>query len=346
MSVPLTQITQGLAPVNGTTPTFTPIVADGMNIHPPAELVVTPTDSAYPLSNVLATSSTLPAGLRIPLEDENRVLDIQGRAIGTSPLAKIDLGGGSVLTFDPTTLSARATPYIDPMIADGNLKLYDDSGSSMFTSSDCSMMVEIPQTPIYNGSSVVARVAKQLLETTTLSVSIHRSKSPVRAFGYANPKGFARGTRTIAGTLVMSKMTAEVLYRFLQAELMADLTQDTVYTKLDQIPPVDFTLLFRNEMGYVSTQKLLGVEFVTDGSVVSVQDALMEQQISWMAADFTPMVPLNFDTFFGVSTSLPHSIRKQRTPQDIIKKQNQNILTDTPPTLSPLFSPDTTTVLA
>jgi hypothetical protein len=201
-------------------------------------------------------------------------------------------------------------------------------------------MIEVPQTPAFNGSAINTRVAKQLLELTTISVSIHRSKSPVRAFGYANPKGFVRGSRTIAGTMVMSKMTAEVLYRFLQAELMADLTKDTIYTKLDQIPPVDFTLLFSNEFGYVSTQRLLGVEFVTDGSVISVQDALMEQQITWMAADFTPLVPLNFNTFFGVNTTSSNAIQAQRTPANLIQQQNQNVPTSAPPPASSqLFNP-------
>jgi len=230
-------------------------------------------------------------------------------------------------------------PYLDPLSSSGNQKLYDDSGISMFTASDCRVMVEVPQAPVFNGSAVTTRVAKQLLESTTLSVSIHRSKSPVRAFGYANPKGFARGSRTIAGTMVMSKMTAEVLYRFLQSELMADLTKDTVYTKLDQIPPIDFTLMFSNEFGYVSTQRLLGVEFVTDGSVVSVQDALMEQQITWMAADFTPLVPLNFNTFFGVNTTSSNAIQAQRTPATLAKQQNQSVPTSTPSTSSQLFNP-------
>jgi len=259
--------------------------------------------------------------------------------VNQGQLASIDIGGGATLYFDAASLNARTTPYIDPMTKPGNVRMYDDAGTSMFTSSNCRVMIEIPQTPAFNGSTVGTRVAKQILESTTLSVSIHRSKSPVRAFGYANPKGFARGSRTIAGTMIMSKMTAEVLYRFLQSELMADLTKDTMYVKLDQIPPVDFTLLFSNEMGFVSTQRLLGVEFVTDGSVISVQDALMEQQISWMAADFTPMVPLNFDTFFGVNTTGSNATQQQRTPGTINRQRNTNLLAGVSPPSSVLSNP-------
>jgi len=42
---------------------------------------------------------------------------------------------------------------------------------------------------------------KQLVELTTITVSVHRVKSPAVACGYINPKGWARGRRTIAGTL-------------------------------------------------------------------------------------------------------------------------------------------------
>ena len=48
-------------------------------------------------------------------------------------------------------------------------------------------------------------MSKQLLECTTLTVSVHRVKSPVRACGYINPKGFARGGRTIAGTMILTQ---------------------------------------------------------------------------------------------------------------------------------------------
>jgi len=252
------------------------------------------------------------------------VVGVNGQALQQNVSSTIDLGGGAVLSFDPTTLNAIAIPYLDPRTSTGNVKLYDDSGTSVFTASDCRIMVEIPQTPVFNGSAVKSRVAKQLLEATTMSVSIHRSKSPVRAFGYANPKGFARGSRTIAGTMVLSRTSAEALYLFLQSELMADLTKDTMYVKLDQLPPLDFTLLFFSEMGYASSQRLLGVEFVTDGSVVSVQDAILEQQITWMAADFTPLTPLNFNTFFGVNTSGTNATTPQKTPASLIANSQPN----------------------
>ena len=66
------------------------------------------------------------------------------------------------------------------------------------------------------------RFSKQLLELTTMSVSVHRAKAQARAAGYINPKGIARGGRTIAGTMVMTKFAAEVLLRFLASGLTSD----------------------------------------------------------------------------------------------------------------------------
>jgi hypothetical protein len=140
--------------------------------------------------------------------------------------------------------------------------------------------------------------------------------------------------------LIITKTTAEVLYTFLQSGLMADLSKDTLYTKLDQLPPLDFTLLFSNEFGYISSQKLFGVEFVTDGTVVSIQDMLLEQQITWVAADFSPLVPANFNTFFGVNTTTSSSTATQPTPGSVIKNQQTNPTNQTSGPLSTL-NPDT-----
>lgn len=318
------QVTQGLVPSPGvTTPSFAGIVSDGVATSAPTTAPTPgPTDSAYPFKNIDTTAMSALGDQQTlqtlqSLTSPVTVRDAQGRIAITNPLSRIDLGGGQTLIFDPTTLDAQVVPNLDPRAGSNNV-LYDDSGDSTFTASDCRIMVEIPENPTISGSQAQFRVAKQLLEATTLSVSIHRSKSPVRAFGYANPKGIARGSRTIAGTLVMTKSTAEVLYRFLQAGLVADLTQDTYYTKLDQLPPMDLTILFTNEMGFASSQRLLGVDFVTDGSVISVQDMILEQQITWIAMDITPLTPLNFNTFFNLNTTGLNPTSKRKTPGDIL----------------------------
>ena len=171
------------------------------------------------------------------------------------------------------------------------------------------------------GTSKPARQAKQLVELTTITVSVHRVKSPAVACGYINPKGWARGRRTIAGTLVMTKFTTDVLYSFLNSgAFTSDLSKDTTYMKVDQLPPFNLTLLFADEYGNTSSQRLLGVELVTSGDVYSIQDMLSEQTVSYVAADFTPLMPLNKSSLYGSATGSTVTA-PQRTVGTVLNQQ-------------------------
>ena len=75
------------------------------------------------------------------------------------------------------------------------------------------------------------------------------------------------------------------------------------------------TILFADEWGHASYQRLLGVEFVTDGTVYSIQDMLTEQTVSYLAADFTPLLPLTLSAFTAPATPTP-SARRDPIPSD------------------------------
>jgi hypothetical protein len=298
--------TQGLNPVS---PNFTGLVTGGVPaapLPPPAAA----TTATFPYTQVAPT-------LTIDQTVLADVLDVAGNPVVKSPNAAIDMGQGKVLTFDSATLDARIHPVLDP-VANTGVSVFTD-GEAAFSGSSCRIMIEIPQTPSFNGSSVQQAFNKQLLEATAITISTHRAKTQVRPFGYINPKGIARGSRTIAGTLILNKFTTEVLYRFLQSGLMADISKDTAHNKLDQLPPFNFTLFFSNEQGYISTQCLYGVEFVTDGSVIGVQDILLEQTLTYFAVDMSPLVPLNFSTLFNPSTTQSPASAPQRTVSSLWK---------------------------
>jgi hypothetical protein len=109
-------------------------------------------------------------------------------------------------------------------------------------------------------------------------VSVHRVKSPVPTISYINTKGWARGRRTVAGTMVLTKLTTDVLASFLQASAFtSDNSRDSNYVKVDQLPPFNISMLFSDEYGHISYQRILGIEFVTSGDVYSIQDMLTEQ---------------------------------------------------------------------
>ena len=98
--------------------------------------------------------------------------------------------------------------------------------------------------------------------------------------------------------------------------LLSDLSKDTQYFKFDQLPPFNLTLLFNDEYGYASYQRLLGVRFVSDGVVYGSQDMYTEQTLTYLASDFTPLLPLGLSSFLSPITP---SSGHERTPSDALK---------------------------
>jgi hypothetical protein len=115
-------------------------------------------------------------------------------------------------------------------------------------------------------------------------------------------------------TMVMTKFAAEVLLRFLASGLTSDKSKDLYYSKVDQLPSFDLSLLFSNESGWASYQRVLGVEFVTSADIYSIQDMLTEQSVSYLATDITPLLPLNFSSFYrlGEQTDKTRSLRPMK----------------------------------
>lgn len=247
------------------------------------------------------------------------VIDASGRLVLPTAFGSVDLGDGYRLEFDPATLAGKITPAFARGVT-GSLDEILNGNEVCYTGADCRLMIEVGDT-----RAGVPRLAKQLVEATTLSVSVHRVKSPAVAAGFANPRGYARGRRTIGGSLVMTKFTAEVLMRFLQSGVLRDKTKDTYYMKVDQLPPFNISILFSNESGYASYQRLLGVELVTDGSVYSMQDMLTEQMVSYVAADFTPLLPLTVSSFYQVNDPNDRTAKRERTVQDVWDSRRKTI---------------------
>ena len=261
------------------------------------------------------------------------------------PASSVSAGGGitgpPVSAFNPISAALKSSslpannPAQQPNLNPGNGLFHEAS----YTGSNLKVMIEVANdgTNTINptglsattnsnnvaqqGTSKPARQAKQLVELTTITVSVHRVKSPAVACGYINAKGWARGRRTIAGTLVMTKFTTDVLYSFLNSgAFTSDLSKDTTYMKVDQLPPFNLTLLFADEYGNSSSQRLLGVELVTSGDVYSIQDMLSEQTVSYVAADFTPLMPLNKSSLYGAATGSTVTA-PQRTVGTVLNQQ-------------------------
>jgi len=112
---------------------------------------------------------------------------------------------------------------------------------------------------------LVQASTKVLAECQTISISTHRDKVGVRSCGSVYPKGFTRGPREIAGSLVFTVFHEHVLHQFLQASI-SDFDANVFTSALmDQLPPVDILIAFANEYGSISRMGIYGVEFVDEG---------------------------------------------------------------------------------
>ena len=124
----------------------------------------------------------------------------------------------------------------------------------------------------------------------TLSISTFRDKKDVRACGSVYPRGFTRGARQIAGSLVFTVFDESVLWDILEAH-PSDFDAGESFTSaiMDQLPPVDILVFFANEYGSLSRMTIYGVEFVSEGQVMSIEDILTESTVSYAARDLDPM---------------------------------------------------------
>jgi hypothetical protein len=136
-----------------------------------------------------------------------------------------------------------------------------------------------------NASSTIVLATLQ-----TLSLQTHREKYAVRALGSSYAKGYTRGPRTIAGSMVFTMFNEHALARLIRA-MSGKATvygeRDTEISSLiaDQLPPIDLTIAIANEYGQLSQMGIYGVEFVNDGMTMSVEDILTEEVVQFIARD-------------------------------------------------------------
>lgn len=122
----------------------------------------------------------------------------------------------------------------------------------------------------------------------TISVQSHREKFAVRALGHSYVKGYTRGQRTIAGSMIFTVFNEHALAQLQRAmgQRKEFVNRNEISTLLpDQLPPIDLTIVFANEYGHLSEMRLYGVEFVNDGVTFSIEDLLSENVMQFVARD-------------------------------------------------------------
>lgn len=168
-----------------------------------------------------------------------------------------------------------------------------------FSGSDIIATITVPGWSTSSGKSGTFVVGT----LQTISYSIHRDKYPVRTLGRINPKGYAYGPRTIAGSLIFTvfnkNLVHEIKALLAQTESVSNMTsanrsiletwkyQDasSSYSIMDEMPPFDVTLSFRNEYGQAARMKIIGIVITDEGQTMSIEDMITENTMTYMAHD-------------------------------------------------------------
>jgi hypothetical protein len=173
-----------------------------------------------------------------------------------------------------------------------------------------------------------------ILEIQGISFTVSREKAPIYTMGHANPRAFCRGKRGIAGTVIFTVFDRQALLeqqksrKFWadQEELtgrsqalsagqtsvqraggasMQDplsltdkerggLVSPSVPWYEDQILPFNIILVALNEYGHQMKMEIRGCEILNQGQGISVDDLMIDQQMTFVATDIYPWVAGTF----------------------------------------------------
>ncbi len=127
---------------------------------------------------------------------------------------------------------------------------------------------------------------------STVSISVHEAKAPVRRLGHMAPVGYTRGIRTIAGSLVFTIVGSEHPLEYLRrtdSKRVRYYSEDPNNSRKNpvKLSPFNLMLLYKTELPHSVGSKLVlkGVEFLNEGLVTSVNDLISEIVLQFVALD-------------------------------------------------------------
>jgi hypothetical protein len=137
-----------------------------------------------------------------------------------------------------------------------------------------------------------------LATAQTFSLQTHREKHPVRALGNSNVLGYTRGARTVAGSIIFTMFNEHALASLIRRmgstknkfDPSSSINDQVSSLLIDQLPPIDITIVFANEYGSLSRGAVYGVEFLNSGVTLSIEDILTEEVVNFVARDADPIV--------------------------------------------------------
>lgn len=133
----------------------------------------------------------------------------------------------------------------------------------------------------------------ELAELQTISYSMHRENSPIRTLGHVNARGFVKGARTIAGSMIFTQFNEYVFYRIDAYRKILANTKGFYAPLADMLPPFDVVFTMFNEYGLFAKMKIYGITVVDEGSTLSIDDLITEQTYTYMARGIQPLIHLD-----------------------------------------------------
>lgn len=142
------------------------------------------------------------------------------------------------------------------------------------------------------GDSPSSGTYLEIGDLQTVSYSIHRENTPVRTLGHANVRGFVKGSRTIAGSLIFTLFNEYFWYKIEEYKNYVSRSNGFFAPLADMLPPFDIVFTFFNEYGSFSKMKIFGVTIVDEGQTMSIDDILTEQTYTFMARGIQPITKM------------------------------------------------------
>jgi hypothetical protein len=123
----------------------------------------------------------------------------------------------------------------------------------------------------------------------TVTVSSARSVMPVRRLGETNPVAYARGSRTIAGSMVFTAGLRDAFVNMLSKSYSdgEPIREPTIF--VDQMPKFSMVFQASNELGGISTAILQNITLTNFGTTFSIDDIYTESTYTYVAEQYFPL---------------------------------------------------------
>ncbi len=160
-----------------------------------------------------------------------------------------------------------------------------------------------------------------------VSYAVQREKAPVYVMGRVDPLSFSRGKRGIAGTIITLMLDTHILTdpngpfgnmgyiadkdEIISSPLDLNAAGDTddlagigagtfdatdlgdnfqlqSASYVDQLPPFDIVIVAANEYGKAATMRMYGIEILNEGSGFSIDDMVIDNQMTFVCRTLLP----------------------------------------------------------